>query len=105
MARIGGTAKALQPTVPHPTGDSLSRASRRTSNVLHSRSQRQCAGVQGVRGRCTDFCAMSAERVAIAVGIVALALILGALGYQYGAGMPPCEMCHWQRWPHIAAAV
>ena len=36
---------------------------------------------------------------------MALALILGALGFQYIGGMPPCEMCHWQRWPHIGAAV
>jgi disulfide bond formation protein DsbB len=43
--------------------------------------------------------------IAIGVGAVALALILGALGYQYFGGMPPCEMCHWQRWPHIAAAM
>lgn len=39
------------------------------------------------------------------VGLGALALILGALGFQYIAGIRPCEMCHWQRWPHIAAAV
>ena len=31
--------------------------------------------------------------------------ILGALGFQYLGNLPPCEMCHWQRWPHIAAAV
>jgi len=34
-----------------------------------------------------------------------MALILGALGFQYIAHLAPCEMCHWQRWPHIAAAV
>ena len=39
------------------------------------------------------------------VGAGALALILGALGFQYLGHLPPCEMCHWQRWPHIAAAV
>jgi disulfide bond formation protein DsbB len=38
-------------------------------------------------------------------GSVALALILGAIAFQYIGGYPPCEMCHWQRWPHIAAAV
>ncbi len=27
----------------------------------------------------------------------------GALGSQYIGGLPPCEMCHWQRWPHYAA--
>src|ERR1700733_4056161 len=39
------------------------------------------------------------------LGFAALALVLGALGFQYLAHLPPCEMCHWQRWPHIAAAV
>jgi disulfide bond formation protein DsbB len=43
--------------------------------------------------------------IAIALGGVSLVLILGALGFQYLGGIPPCEMCHWQRWPHIAAAV
>jgi disulfide bond formation protein DsbB len=37
----------------------------------------------------------------MAVG--ASALLLGALGFQYFAHLPPCEMCHWQRWPYIAA--
>jgi disulfide bond formation protein DsbB len=31
------------------------------------------------------------------------ALLAGALYFQYVARLPPCEMCHWQRWPHIAA--
>jgi disulfide bond formation protein DsbB len=48
---------------------------------------------------------LRADHVAIAVGAAALALILGALGFQYLGGLPPCEMCHWQRWPHIAAAI
>jgi disulfide bond formation protein DsbB len=48
---------------------------------------------------------MSASRIAWFEGAVALALILGALGFQYIGHYPPCEMCHWQRWPHIAAAV
>ena len=39
------------------------------------------------------------------MGIVALALFLGALGFQYVRHLPACEMCHWQRWPHIAAAM
>jgi disulfide bond formation protein DsbB len=43
--------------------------------------------------------------LAMLLGFAALALILGALGFQYLAHLPPCEMCHWQRWPHIAAAV
>src|ERR1043166_8417064 len=38
------------------------------------------------------------------MGACALALLLGALGFQYLGHLAPCEMCHWQRWPHIAAA-
>lgn len=30
-------------------------------------------------------------------------LMAGALGSQYFGGLYPCEMCHWQRWPHEAA--
>ena len=31
------------------------------------------------------------------------ALLGGALGFQYLGGLAPCEMCYWQRWPHLAA--
>jgi disulfide bond formation protein DsbB len=31
------------------------------------------------------------------------ALMLGALGFQYIGEMPPCKLCYWQRYPHIAA--
>jgi disulfide bond formation protein DsbB len=48
---------------------------------------------------------LRADDIAMLTGAVALALILGALGFQYILNYPPCEMCHWQRWPHIAAAV
>ncbi|RZM11294.1 MAG: disulfide bond formation protein B [Sphingomonas sp.] len=41
---------------------------------------------------------------AIAFGLP-LALLLGALGSQYLGGLYPCEMCHWQRWPHYAAVL
>lgn len=43
--------------------------------------------------------------IARLMGAGALALLLGALGFQYIGHLAPCEMCHWQRWPHIAAAV
>mgnify|MGYP001143741937 FL=1 len=29
--------------------------------------------------------------------------MLGALGFQYTGDMPPCKLCYWQRYPHIAA--
>ncbi|MBV2360817.1 disulfide bond formation protein B [Thalassococcus sp. CAU 1522] len=32
-----------------------------------------------------------------------LALMLGALGFQYIGEMPPCKLCYWQRYPHVAA--
>ena len=44
-------------------------------------------------------------RLAMAFGAFALVMIGGALAFQYIGGYPPCEMCHWQRWPHIAAAI
>lgn len=37
--------------------------------------------------------------------LVPSALMLGALGSQYIGGLYPCEMCHWQRWPHEFAIV
>lgn len=30
-------------------------------------------------------------------------LLGGALISQYGFGLYPCEMCMWQRWPHLVA--
>lgn len=35
--------------------------------------------------------------------LVPVGLLGGALGSQYIGGLYPCEMCHWQRWPHAAA--
>jgi len=44
------------------------------------------------------------DQIAKMMGTGALALLIGALGFQYLAHLPPCEMCHWQRWPYFAAA-
>src|SRR6201999_1007417 len=46
---------------------------------------------------------ISATQIALLLGVVSLCLILGALGFQYIGGYPPCEMCMWQRYPHFAA--
>ena len=43
---------------------------------------------------------VTANRLALGVPLV---LMAGALGSQYFGGLYPCEMCHWQRWPHYAA--
>ena len=45
------------------------------------------------------------EQIARLIGAGALALLLGALGFQYFAHLAPCEMCQWQRWPYIAAVI
>lgn len=39
----------------------------------------------------------------LAALLLPAALMAGALGSQYIGGLFPCEMCHWQRWPHYAA--
>jgi disulfide bond formation protein DsbB len=48
---------------------------------------------------------LRSNQIGMLVGAIALALILGALGFQYFAHIQPCRMCHWQRWALIAAAV
>ena len=35
--------------------------------------------------------------------LVPAALLAGAWGFQLIGHLYPCEMCHWQRWPHYAA--
>ena len=45
------------------------------------------------------------DQIATTLGLVALALVLGALGFQILDHLAPCEMCHWQRWAHIGAAI
>jgi len=37
--------------------------------------------------------------------LLPLALMAGALAFQYLGHLYPCEMCWWQRYPHIAAIV
>ena len=45
----------------------------------------------------------SLEKARLLALAVPAALLAGALGSQYIGGLHPCEMCHWQRWPHYAA--
>ncbi len=35
--------------------------------------------------------------------LVPAALLAGAFAFEYVGGLPPCEMCWWQRWAHMAA--
>jgi disulfide bond formation protein DsbB len=43
------------------------------------------------------------------LGLLALlgsgALLGSAYYFQYVVGLAPCEMCYWQRWPHMVAIV
>lgn len=48
---------------------------------------------------------MRADAIAALAGLFGLAMVLGALFFQYVIGVAPCEVCYWQRYPHIAAAV
>ena len=43
-----------------------------------------------------------ARRIAL---FLPLLLLAGAWVSQLIGGLVPCEMCHWQRWPHYAAVV
>lgn len=46
------------------------------------------------------------RRLAVAAaGAGSAAMLLAALGFQFLGGLPPCELCLWQRWPHLAAVV
>lgn len=47
----------------------------------------------------------SLARARLIALLLPTALMAGALGSQYIGGLYPCEMCHWQRWPHYAAIV
>ncbi|GLR48775.1 disulfide bond formation protein B [Sphingomonas astaxanthinifaciens] len=58
--------------------------------------------------RTTSLAAVSGGRLRLAQWLalaVPGALLLGALGSQVIGGLVPCEMCMWQRWPHLAAIV
>ncbi|MFT3966827.1 MAG: disulfide bond formation protein B [Sphingobium sp.] len=35
--------------------------------------------------------------------LVPNALLWGAIAFQHLGGLSPCEMCYWQRWPHLGA--
>ena len=45
------------------------------------------------------------QGIALGLGAASVLLLLGVLGFQYLGRLPPCELCLWQRWPHVGAAV
>lgn len=46
---------------------------------------------------------MTRTHLIVAAAGGSAALLLAALGFQYLGGLPPCPLCVWQRWPHLAA--
>ncbi len=45
------------------------------------------------------------SRLGLLAALGSAALLGGAYYFQYVVGLAPCEMCYWQRWPHMAALV
>ena len=41
----------------------------------------------------------------IIAGGISTVLLSGALLFQYVAGLEPCSLCIWQRWPHLAVMI
>lgn len=46
---------------------------------------------------------MSFARYILLAAAGSAALMIGALAFQYIGQMPPCKLCYWQRYPHVAA--
>jgi disulfide bond formation protein DsbB len=42
------------------------------------------------------------RRASLLLGLASAAILLTALALQYLAGLPPCPLCIWQRWPYVA---
>jgi disulfide bond formation protein DsbB len=49
--------------------------------------------------------ALEPPRACLLLAFAAAAILLGALALQYLGGLPPCQMCIWQRWPYVALLV
>lgn len=45
----------------------------------------------------------SLSRARIIALVAPLLMLGGAYAFQFVGGLPPCEMCWWQRYPHFAA--
>ena len=46
---------------------------------------------------------MTGHRLGLIAALGSLGMMIAALGFQYIGELPPCKMCYWQRYPHIAA--
>ena len=48
---------------------------------------------------------MNQKRLTFIAILGSALLLLGALGFQYLGGLPPCKLCYWQRYPHVLAII
>ena len=48
---------------------------------------------------------MTRNRLVLLAAGGSAALLLGALAFQFLGGLPPCKLCYWQRYPHVAAVL
>ena len=48
---------------------------------------------------------ISVGRGIFVCGAISASLYAGALWFQYVGGLMPCNLCLWQRWPHIIIAL
>lgn len=46
---------------------------------------------------------MTREALIVAAAGGSALLLAGAFAFQFLGGLPPCPLCIWQRWPHVAA--
>lgn len=46
-----------------------------------------------------------ARTTAFLLLVASVAILATALGFQYLAGLQPCPLCIWQRWPYVATAL
>ena len=46
---------------------------------------------------------MTQKQLVLLAAAGSAVLMMGALGFQYIGELPPCKLCYWQRYPHIAA--
>lgn len=49
--------------------------------------------------------ALDGLRIGRWIALLLPAALLAGAWISQGMGLYPCEMCHWQRWPHYAAVV
>ena len=48
---------------------------------------------------------MTRNQLVLIAALGSAALLLGALAFQHLGGLPPCKLCIWQRYPHVAACL